>query len=70
MTETIPHFARIEDWCRLSGMSRTATYEALGRQQLRAVKLGNRTLLDVEHGLSWLRSQPAAIIRAPKAAAQ
>jgi hypothetical protein len=43
-------------------MRRTATYEALGRGDLRAVKLNNRTLIDVEHGLAWLASLPAAEI--------
>jgi hypothetical protein len=47
-------------------MSRTATYNALGRGDLEAVKLGGRTLLDVEVGLAWLRSLPPAQIRAPR----
>ncbi|GAC1348615.1 MAG: hypothetical protein NVSMB18_37230 [Acetobacteraceae bacterium] len=51
------------DWCKLSGMSRSATYEALGRGNLRAVKLGTRVLIDVPHGLSWLDSLPPADIR-------
>jgi hypothetical protein len=41
-------------------MSRTATYYALGRGDLRAIKIGNRTLIDVEAGLAWLRSLPSA----------
>jgi hypothetical protein len=44
-------------------MSRSVTYEALGDGRLRAVKLGNATLIDVEHGLSYLASLPAADIR-------
>jgi hypothetical protein len=67
--ETGPHFVRIAGWCRMTGMSRTATYEALGRQQLRAIKHGRSVLIDVAHGLSWLNSLPAASIRAPKKAA-
>jgi hypothetical protein len=50
-------------------MSRTATYYALGRGDLKAIKVGARTLIDVEAGLAWLRSLPAAEIRAPRAAA-
>jgi hypothetical protein len=46
-------------------MSRTATYLALGRRDLRAVKCGNRTLIDVDAGLAWLRSLPQAEIRPP-----
>lgn len=60
-----PKFATIPDWCAISGMKRTGVYEAVSRGQLRAVKLGNRTLIDVEPGLAWLDSLPAADIRAP-----
>ena len=60
-----PKFAPLPQWCLLSGMTRTATYHALGEGHLRAIKQpgGRRTLIDVEHGLSWLRSQPPAVIR-------
>jgi hypothetical protein len=68
MNMPTPKFAPLQQWCALSGMSRTATYNALGRGDLRAIKVGTRTLLDVDAGLAWLRSLPAAQIRAPKAA--
>ena len=61
-----PKFAPLPQWCALSGVSRTATYNALGRGDLKAIKVGARTLIDVESGLAWLRSMPAAQIRAPK----
>jgi hypothetical protein len=64
-----PKFAPIPQWCVISGMSRTATYNALGRGDLKAIKVGSRTLVDVEAGLAWLRALPAAQIRAPRAAA-
>lgn len=69
---THPAYATVPDWCGLSGMSRTVTYEALGRGDLRAIKLGTRTLVDVQHGLTWLASLPPATVRphgAPKNAA-
>jgi len=47
-----PRYAPISDWCALSGMGRSSVYEALGRGDLKAIKLGVRTLIDVEHGLS------------------
>jgi len=59
----IPAFATVSAWCALSGMGRSATYEALGAGHLRAVKLGSRTLIDVPHGLAWLNSLPPAAIR-------
>jgi hypothetical protein len=68
MNMSTPKFAPLPQWCALSGMSRTATYNALGRGDLRAIKVGTRTLLDVDAGLAWLRSLPPAQIRAPKAA--
>jgi hypothetical protein len=43
-------------------MSRSGTYDALGQSKLKAIKLGARTLIDVEHGLAWLGSMPAAEI--------
>jgi hypothetical protein len=63
-----PKFASIPHWCALTGMSRTGTYNALGRGDLRAVKCGYRTLIDVEAGLAWLRSLPTAEVSAPKVA--
>jgi hypothetical protein len=68
MNAPSPKFAPLPHWCVISGMSRTATYYALGRGDLKAVKCGNRTLIDVDAGLSWLRSLPQAQIRSPKAA--
>ena len=60
---TIPKYAPISGWTEISGMSRTTTYEWLGRGDLRAIKLGTRTLIDVEHGLAQLASLPQAQIR-------
>ncbi len=59
----LPAFVTIANWCALSGMGRSATYEALGAGHLRAVKLGARTLIDVPYGLAWLASLPPATIR-------
>ena len=52
-------YATPTQWCRISGMTRTPTYEALASGKLRGVKLGRKTLIDVEHGLAWLSSLPA-----------
>ncbi len=59
----LPAFASIDDWCRLSGMGRRVVYNKLGTGELRAVKVGTRTLVDVQHGLAYLRSCPPARIR-------
>jgi hypothetical protein len=58
-------FATIRVWCRLTGMSRSVTYQELGRGNLRAKKVNGRTLIDFPHGLAWLRSRPDAKIQAP-----
>jgi hypothetical protein len=60
MQEFVPAYAPIPAWMLLSGLSRTGTYDALGRGDLRAIKCGKKTLIDVEHGLKWLRSLPPA----------
>jgi hypothetical protein len=61
-----PKYATIENWLVISGMGRRSTYDELGRGNLKAIKVGARTLIDVEAGLAWLRSRPPAVIRAPR----
>ena len=62
MSAITARYAPITDWCALSGMGRSSVYEALGRGDLKAIKLRARTLIDVEAGLAWLASMPAAEI--------
>jgi hypothetical protein len=38
-------------------MGKTASYDAIARGHLVAVKVGRRTLIDVDHGLAWIASQ-------------
>ena len=64
--DVTPKFGTIPHWLKLSGMSRTGCYNALARGDLKAIKLGNRTLIDIEAGLAWLRSLPAPQIRGSK----
>jgi hypothetical protein len=61
-----PKFAPLLGWCALSGMSRTGTYNALGSGDLKAIKVGTRTMIDVDAGLAWLRSLPPPQIRQQK----
>jgi hypothetical protein len=61
-----PKFATIDNWLVMSGMGRRNVYDKLGTGELKAVKVGSRTLIDVEAGLAWLRSRPPAVIRAPR----
>jgi hypothetical protein len=68
-TETAtPVFVTIPSWCQLVGMSRSATYQALARGDLRAKKIGARTLINFASGLAWINGLPDATIRPAKAA--
>jgi hypothetical protein len=63
---TRPAYCSIDSWLEMSGMGRRSTYDELGRGNLKAIKVGARTLMDVEFNMAWLRSRPAAKIRAPR----
>ena len=65
-TSQTPKFATIDGWCPLSGMGRRVVYDEIGLGNIKAIKVGARTLIDVGAGLAWLRSRPAANIRAPR----
>lgn len=58
-------YATIRQWCAMSGMSRSQTYERLGRGELSAIRVGGRTLVDVRAGVAWLQSRPAVNVKAP-----
>jgi len=60
MINTTPKYATIPTWCAISGQSRTRAYAALASGELRAVKDGRRTLIDVDAGLERMRSLPPA----------
>jgi hypothetical protein len=63
----LPKFTSVKGWTEISGMGRTNTFAALGRGDLRAVKQGGKTLIDVDAGLAWLNSLPRAEYRQPAA---
>jgi excisionase family DNA binding protein len=68
-TPTYPAFATIKDWSKISGLGRSVIYQMLGDGRLRAIKVGNRSLIDAQAGLAYLNSLPTAAIRAPRKAA-
>jgi hypothetical protein len=59
----MPEFASVPVWREISGMSRSRTYEELAARNIRAVKCGRALLIDVRHGLEYVRSLPVAQIR-------
>jgi hypothetical protein len=66
MADTIiPQYGTLSKWGEISGMGRTRTYEEAGKGNLRLIKVGGRTLVDIPHGLAWMRTLPSAQIRPP-----
>lgn len=58
-----PKYAPLPKWGAISGLGRSKSYELLGDGKLRAIKVGRRLLIDVEHGLEYLATMPTAVIR-------
>lgn len=58
-------FATIPRWSKISGMSVRSTYRALAAGSLEAFKVGSSSLIDVQKGLAWIRSQPRAKYMSP-----
>jgi hypothetical protein len=63
-------FTTIRGWEQLTGMKRSTTYKELAVGHLRGKKCGARTLIDVPHGLAYLRGLPDAKINAPASPAR
>jgi hypothetical protein len=66
-THEFAAYGTLRDWCALTGMRRSGTYDALSRGDLHAKKAGRRLLIDVQAGLEWLRSQPDAVVNLKRA---
>lgn len=59
-TVTPRAFCTVRDWCELTRMGRTATFAAIARGDIPAIKLGRSTLIEVAGGLAWMRGLPSA----------
>jgi hypothetical protein len=66
MNSVQPRYAPFPEWEKISGMKRTQTYEKAAEGSIRIVKLGKKSLVDVDHGLAYMASLPAADIRTGK----
>ena len=53
-------YASVADFQRIVGLGRSTVYEMLARGELRGIKLGARTLIDMPHAREYLANQPAA----------
>jgi hypothetical protein len=61
----LPLYAPIATWSAITGMARSRTYIELALGNLRAKKVGHRTVIDVQHGLAYMASLPDAQVRVP-----
>jgi excisionase family DNA binding protein len=59
-----PKLSLISDFSRLFGVGRTMVYRSVGAGELRALKVGRRTLIDVESASAWASNLPHAAIHA------
>jgi predicted DNA-binding transcriptional regulator AlpA len=55
--EIAPMFCTVDDWCRLSGLSRSATYEAIKDGWLPTLKIGKSRLIDFHPAIEAVRTQ-------------
>ncbi|ANA13403.1 hypothetical protein CBI36_04625 [Acetobacter oryzifermentans] len=55
-------YVSVSDWITRTGMSRTDTYRKLGDGSLHGKKIGRKTVIDFQAGLTWLASLPDAEI--------
>ncbi len=59
-TETeIPRAYTIRDFCRAFGVGRTLVYEQIATGNLKAKKLGKRTLILAEDAENWATALPS-----------
>jgi excisionase family DNA binding protein len=59
---TTPKYGPLPVWCAIAGIGRSKTYEMLADGTLRAIKVGGRLLIDIEHGLATFAAMPPAEI--------
>jgi len=63
---TAPEYGRIPEACRRYGLSRSRLYLLAGEGQVRFVKVGNATLVDLGSVRDYLAACPSAQVRVPK----
>jgi excisionase family DNA binding protein len=64
-TTGVPRYAPIPKACDLLGFRRSKLYELAGEGAIRLVKVGGRSLVDMEVALAWMASLPTAAIAPP-----
>jgi hypothetical protein len=59
MTKPLPAYMTIRRWNAFTGMNPTDTYEAIVSERLVTIRPGRDRLVDVAHGLEYLRTTRA-----------
>jgi excisionase family DNA binding protein len=65
-----PRYAPINKACDILGFGRSKLYELAGEGSIRIVKVGGRSLVDIEAALGWMATLPVASIAPLRKAAQ
>jgi excisionase family DNA binding protein len=58
----LPRYASVNKACDILGFGRSKLYELAGEGTLRIVKVGGRSLVDIEAALAWMAALPVASI--------
>jgi excisionase family DNA binding protein len=58
----LPRYAPVTRACALLGIGRTKLYDYAGRGKIRIVKVGARSLVDIDQALNWMATLPTAAI--------
>ena len=67
-TDSTPEYARIPETCRRYGLSRSRLYLLAGDGQIRFIKVGNATLVDLGSVRDYLAACPTAEVSGPRTA--
>ena len=60
----VPLYAPISQACDLLGFRRSKLYELAGEGSIRVIKVGGRSLVDMDAARAWMATRPAADIAA------
>ena len=64
----LPRYSPIPQACQILGFQRSKMYELAGLGAIRIVKVGGRSLVDIEHAIHWMATLPLANIASPSIA--
>jgi hypothetical protein len=59
---SVPRYASIPKACGILGIGRTKLYDHAGHGRIRIIKIGGRSLVDIEQALGWMATLPTATL--------